>query len=598
MNSAGAKVQKINSGRTILSRPEFWFFIVALAGVLLRWEYFREFSHLEHFPCAIGADVMEYDIRAREICYGKIFPAEPEIHAPLYSFFLAFLYRLTDYSIPAVRAVQLLLNWVAYLAFYLLLCKMSVPVKVRLSFLIFAMCTPFTVFHQAELISETLLPPLLAGVFWLLYYARKSRKPLFAAAAGAVTGLCILTHGLMWRFLAAETIWFCWRRKWRTAMLVAGCTLAVVLCVIAVKSAYYGKITSVQGNSVFNLWLGHSAGANGGCWLRPGKAWKDHHRITGETAEQKGVSREWIYLSEIFKFYSDRPLEFFRLTAKKIWLLVVPRETVSGADPPRLIYRTALQYYGRWMSGLVSFFALYGVYIICIKKRRNNFVDFSLLLAGLSVLLVLTVVSGRYRQGMMPGVFLFAAAGCCVFPWKKLWMMPLAAVIYAVVGNFGGGNLPEAASIIGEARLMRNDLDGAEELLRYAGRWIDDPGRFDNALGIIAERRGNDAEAEKCYRRAVEGAPYEPVGYLNLGKFYFDMPGKRSEAVRLITRSLELNENQADAWNFLGIAAFQAREPEAAAECFQKAVLLEPHHQGYKKNLNISLELAESEKKK
>ena len=83
-----------------------------------------------------------------------------------------------------------------------------------------------------------------------------------------------------------------------------------------------------------------------------------------------------------------------------------------------------------------------------------------------------------------------------------------------------------------------------------------------------------------------------------MGKFYFDMPGKRSEAVRLITRSLELNENQADAWNFLGIAAFQAREPEAAAECFQKAVLLEPHHQGYKKNLNISLELAESEKKK
>ena len=90
----------IESGIAWYRRPDFWFWTIAVCGLLFRLEYLREFSQQINFSSAVGPDVQEYHERALEILNGRIFPEEPEIHGPLYSFFLAALYKITGSSIP------------------------------------------------------------------------------------------------------------------------------------------------------------------------------------------------------------------------------------------------------------------------------------------------------------------------------------------------------------------------------------------------------------------------------------------------------------------------------------------------------------------
>ena len=166
-------------------------FLLILAGFFLRLEYLREFAPAVNFDLAVGADVMEYDARARGILAGRFFSRIPDIHGPLYSCFLALVYRISDYSVPAARTIQLFLNFLAWIGiFFLLIRRYRVPVRGGLIFLALAMLYPVPFFHQAELISESLMLPLSAGFLWLMTLAdeperRRRSSLLLIFGAGA-----------------------------------------------------------------------------------------------------------------------------------------------------------------------------------------------------------------------------------------------------------------------------------------------------------------------------------------------------------------------------------------------------------------------------
>ena len=117
-------------------------------GAGLRFRYLWDLAGSPLYDIAIGADVREYYQRAYELANGIFFPVSPDIHAPVYSCFLALLLKLGG-SVPVVRAVQLFLNVGAWIAFYLLLKREERPVRVRLTFLAVAMLYPAPVFYRA-----------------------------------------------------------------------------------------------------------------------------------------------------------------------------------------------------------------------------------------------------------------------------------------------------------------------------------------------------------------------------------------------------------------------------------------------------------------
>ena len=133
----------------ISRRIEFWLppFLL-LCGFLLRAEYLREYAQLLNFDVPAGPDVMEYDLRAREILKGRLFPAVPDIHAPLYPLFLVLVYYAGNFALLPVRILQLLFNFTAWIFLEKLLDRKGFDFKTRMCFLFFSMFYPVAFFSS------------------------------------------------------------------------------------------------------------------------------------------------------------------------------------------------------------------------------------------------------------------------------------------------------------------------------------------------------------------------------------------------------------------------------------------------------------------
>lgn len=584
----------LESGTAWYRRPDFWFWVIAAAGLLFRMEYLREFSSFDHFFHAVGPDVQDYHDRTIGILAGELLPSRPHIHAPLYSFFLALLYKITGNSIPWVRAIQLLLNYFAWLGFAGILRLRRAPWKLVLSFLAFAMFAPALIFHQAELISETLLTVLLCPLFYLLYKSeRKNASPCWSFSAGIAAGFTILTHGFLWAFAGAELLYMFWCRRWKRAALFGAGIACAVLPVILAKSIYYEKLTPLQNNAMFNVWLGHNPRADGGCWMRPGNAWAKEHHDTAAEAGKRNVSVDRIYVERIIDFYRYEPAALLKLSGKKLWKLILPVEFISGADSPAMIGKTFIQRNFRFISVALGLLAVSGVILMNLRKTDHprRYIHFYLLVSALGMAQLLTVTSGRYRMGMMPGVLFLAASA---FAALKLRQAVAAAVGIAVL-FFLLPALPEIdaeeRSIMGEVFFRNGKFQEADRALAFAASRLDDPGRFNNLRGIIAERQGDISRAEKFYSAAI--TPYSAEGHFNYGLLLSKhFPARLEEATVFLYAGLQMDSSRPDIYNQIGVNLVKSGDLKTAALAFGVAVKLAPQHPGYRSNLEFVRRMA------
>ena len=227
------------------------FWILLAAGILLRVEYLREFSGSPLFAFALGADISEYHQRAREILAGAWLNPLPEIHAPLYSWFLALLLWLHA-SIPAVRAVQLALNLAAWVCFYRFLRRKSDPESTVPEWTFgWAMLYTPLIFHQAELVSESLLTIFVLGLIWCVCRCEEKRSWRFGLAGGVFAGLAILTHPVVLLLTAAEAGYLIFFAGLRRPALLWALAAAVLVTPVAIRRnpASPRKARSVAGSS-------------------------------------------------------------------------------------------------------------------------------------------------------------------------------------------------------------------------------------------------------------------------------------------------------------------------------------------------------------
>ena len=556
-------------------------FLLAAAGLVLRAVYWADYAGSPLFDLAVGPDVSEYDARAREILSGVFLPREAEIHAPLYSWFLALLYQLGGSSIPLVRAVQLLLNWGGWLGIYALLNRLhGIPRKAPLWFLALAMLYPVPLFHQAELISETLLLPLLAGTLAALYVAERSRtrseRLLRFPLAGVLAGLAAITHPMSLAFLGAELLWFGWRKRFGAAMLFLAGALVAILPVSLVNSSLAGRPVLIQANSAFNLWLGNNPEATGSCYIRPGTQWQTLHREAEQEAEARGITADRVWAGRVFSFWWNHPLDALRLACVKAGKVWYWRELTAGADPEFLIRRSVLIRLGGVLTLPLFVFALIG-----ILRERKRFLPcrhFYLLLGALFLMQILTVTSGRYRLAMLPAVLFFAACALARFRWRRHWfVLPLLLAVSLLLQGRDSGRA-EAAALLGEAAFRKGEFREAKPLLEQALREIDDVPRFGNLLGGIAMAEGDAVGAERAFRQVLAADPLDADAHMNLGNLCSVLPGRAGEAEEHYRRALALRPDYADLhFNFGLFLQHQGRQPEAEKQ-YRRALECNPAH--------------------
>ena len=592
--------------------------LILSAGVVLRLIYLWEYSHFANFNVASGADVREYYERAVEIFSGRLFPEKPDIHGIFYPLLISPVIAFTQ-SIALLRAVQLTLNMAAFAGLYFLLGKQNVELKVRHIFITVAMLFPVLIFHNGELISETLATPLAAIVLYLLYKMRNTpeKELLYAGFSGVFCAFAVLTHAsllLMALFFAAEI--FREKRKKCAAVFLALLTAVCGIFIIA-KSAHYGKFCFTQANGGFNFYLGNSEKADGTCRIRPGLEWRRLHTDSEKEAEKQKISTDALFVGKSLKYMVQNPLRALYGFCRKAVLFFHYRELISGADPAALVYRTRTVNYGGIFTLPIMLLALAGM-VAAWKKKEKVPIDFIILLAAVFIVNVLTVTSGRYRSSAYPSLYLFAAYAVAYIPVKMTVILSAICVMPALL--FGYGKMPdhESRRILGEAAYRKGDLDTAFSYLSSISTANDDPSGVQNMLGSIYERRKDFEAARNCYRQVTELEPDRYEAYMNLANLTteknkaeelyrkaFEHGGNHSgllhvnyakfllrsgnphRAVEAARSGTGLQPQNADAWNTLAVAYAYTGRLHLASEAFDAAAKLVPDNLEYRKNAEI-----------
>lgn len=94
-------------------------------------------------------------------------------------------------------------------------------------------------------------------------------------------------------------------------------------------------------------------------------------------------------------------------------------------------------------------------------------------------------------------------------------------------------------------------------------------------LGILEDARGNMAEAEKDYRRALEITPDSPIAANNLAWMIVDTSGNLDEALQLATAAVAKNQAVAGFYDTLGYVYMKKGLFSPAVQQFKKAVALD-----------------------
>ena len=107
-------------------------------------------------------------------------------------------------------------------------------------------------------------------------------------------------------------------------------------------------------------------------------------------------------------------------------------------------------------------------------------------------------------------------------------------------------------------------------------------------LGMLEEARGNQAEVEKNYRKALEIAPDAPIAANNLAWFIADNnQGNLDEALQLAQKTINKNQNIAGYFDTLGWIYYKKNLYLPAVEQLKKAVALD-EAEARRANMNVN----------
>ncbi len=520
-------------------------------AIILRLLYLWQFSKSPLFNVPIGPDVEEYDKWARELLAWGTGSQRLHIHAPLYPVFLAFMYKIFAFKLLWIRLFQTLL----VLSGFGVLCwavQDIVAPKRRIliyAFAAFAAFYPPLLFYSSELISETLLLPLVCLTLTLLYLGEKrlsdgdlGKGAVFVGAGGICAGLMAVTHPSSLLFVAAEAVLLPavtllgkdrtkLGRKVLITFLFAFMALLIITPVCVRNSMIAKHFVLIQRNSGFNFYLGNNYNATGTCYIRPGREWKAVHDWGEAGAVQRGISKDKFFLYMSLKYIYSNPFEEFKLLVKKAFYVWNFRELSAGADSAPILYFTGIVRSGKYLFILLGSLSICGVLIIlCRRETIFKYRHFLLLMLAYWAAQTITVTSGRYRLAMYPAFFIFAAFALdyltrCVKERKHLagcGIALTAGVLIVTIPSPPVNALKEQTetdSLYGEACYKQEEYSKAAEYFLKVIKSDQENIRAYNFLGIISEAN-SQARAAQYYREAIKHAPAEPDGYLNLAIQY------------------------------------------------------------------------------
>lgn len=515
-------------------------------------------------PLLLG-DAAQYDAEARKIAAGAWLGDEVYYQDPLYSYFMAVIYRLFGVDLLPLRIVQALLGVASVLAIALAGERLYGRAAGLVAGLLLAL-NPMALYFGFVVQKSILDMALFSALLLLVGQATRAPTPRVFAASGAALGLLVLSRGNAMVLLPVLLAWAAWGQPLRVAArrsgALAGGTAAVLLPVALRNLLVGGMFTLTTARLGPNLYIGNNPASNGSYLpLRAGRANYLYERADAQQIAEAALGRtltsaevsDW-WTGRVLDWIQSAPGDWLRLMGTKVLLLVNQLE-IGGTE--------SVYTYQDWAPSLVVLLAAAGFAVllplavlgaVLTAERRSS--------TGLLVAMALTYgasvvaffVFDRFRFLLVMPATLLAGAGLAALP---------DLVRRGLRARIGVGLLAAAAT----AAVVHLPLDWSYPL--HTRRAEQGRGLLVAASSI--QRSGGDREVvDGLARRAVEVWPDDAFPYVIYGEFRLGW-GEPGAAAALFDAALRQDPDSRAANAHLGVLLANRDGPERALPYFERA---------------------------
>ena len=565
----------------LLEQPWFWPVLIAALALFLRIAYILQIQDTPFFQ-TLGLDARFYDRTAWAMLSGRDIEGA-YFMSPLYSWFLAGLYRLFGRDLLLVRLVQSLLGAGTAVLTYMLARRVFDRLVGVIAGLVAAAYGAF-IFYDGSVLMTPLLVFLSVGALVLLVEGEARRSPLLVALSGATLGLAAIGRASALVFVPVAALWLLTGRRpeqdaepvsgagIRPARLALLLFLGAFLVVAPVTIRNYvasGDFVPITSNGGLNFYIGNSEIATGGYEKPEGldivtdpDGEMVAEQATGRDLSPSEVSAYWFGRAR--EFISDHPGRWTALLARKLAF------AMSSYELPQLENYYFQKRYSPLLSAPLPGFAvvaplgLVGLALAWGRRRARLLVYFV-------VTYILTIVAffvvSRYRLPVVPA--LVAGASYAVVwlvqrwrekDWRRLGVPVVAIIVLAV--------------------LVNTNLYGIDRSRGFA--------QSHYRLGIIYGDQGKTDRAIAEYERAIAIDPQYEKSYLNLGALLAEK-GMNEEALQVFRGAIRLRPEYTDARVNLAIILERGGSYEAALAQIDTALAHEPGNARALKEKGIAL---------
>ncbi len=589
---------------------------IFLVALTVRLTHLVQIRQAPFFTLLMG-DAQSYHAWAQRIAAGDWVGGDVFYQAPLYPYFLAFVYTLFGEAPIAVRLCQAVIGalacvWLAFAAWRLFSRPAGIAAGLMLAF--YAPAIFFDGLIQKSVLDAFLVCLALALLGGLVVDPSRRRLWLWV---GVTLGCLTLSRENAVVFAAAILVWLLWcqRHLARERLALAGSLLAglaIVLLPVAgrnkVVSGEFHLTTSQFGP---NFYIGNNETATGTYQpLRFGHGDPQYERQDATELAEQATGRR-LTPAEVSRYWTRRALEYIwthpgdwlELMGRKIMLawnaaeVADTEDQLSYADwsiPLRLASRF-------WHFGVLAPLAFFGIWATWPRRAELTLLYF--LPAAYVLALIAFAVMARYRYPLVPFLILFASAGVANAgellraPPRRLASGLTAAILVAVFCNWPVYSMAEMRAItesnVGTELQAQGRLD--EAIAAYRAALARDPNDAvtRSNLGTALTANGELEEAIAQYRTALRLAPNDADSHYNLANALM-AKGELLDAAGHFREALRIEPGLAEAYLNLGNALVALGQTGEAADHYRRAIELGPD--GVEAISNLGSLLAEQDR--
>lgn len=542
-----------------IDKQKLWLILLLGLALILRlghWLVVRDDPFVAH----LIMDSHEYDRWAQEIVGSDWLGSEIFFQPPLYPYFLASIYKIFGRNLDVVYLLQIFLAVGGCYALYRAGRKLANP-KVGLAAAALAAAYGVFIFHDVQIVKESLAVTIVCFLLWVLVEARESQKIRIWLFAGMLCGvLSLLRENTLLVVPILFLLTYSPGEKMHLFLLKSGTLVlgvVIILTPVAFRNWWVGGQflpTTFQGGP--NFYIGNNPRANGTYQpIVPGKHIPHYERteptriaeqVTGKPLTPLEVSNFWFKKS--LSWAKRHPLDFIKLQLKKTQMFWSWYEWPDAVDYYYIKQTSWILHVPLIEFGCVFILAIIGLWLI--KNRlRAFFPIFVFILAWMGTTVIFFLFS-RYRLPAVPALILLAAVPFVETheAWKKRRFLKAGILTFILVLAF------TAPHLIG----FKPRLD----FVHYN-------------LAVVYESQGQDEKAVEHYRQALSFNPDDFLSCVNLGNHAVQRQDW-SEALSWYKKAADIEPNSDGVHcNLAGAYVALGRLEEAEAH-FDQALKLNP----------------------